>query len=332
MILAVVLSLIILLGFWQGFLFAPFYGNVPHAPWVSPIANAGTGGCVGAYPPTPFPTDNSSQETKFDVLLMNMSSTATLCVIYYTQPYAQTPYSQSINPSIWLAQFAHNSSLPNNTDLVPANGIDIKARPSSFVLGSYNSVVIVSYTLTANSSSKGFYLLQTPLNCPNLLPLAVGYSGSQIGGDDFRQYLDGPLSSSSNCSLENQNIGVVIIGVSGLGIAYPAILGPANDTYSSLNSTSGVATASNPSTTVLYTVHIGNLSSLTPGNVNVDTGTQYIMANVISNVRFGHWLGADIELVANTEFLQPGTYVVSIGYVHNGTAYAKQQFSLHYTG
>ena len=130
-------------------------------------------------------------------------SSATLCVIYYAEPETATPFSQSINPAVWLAQTQNESSSPvtlengNTSQLLQAQRVGVTASRSHFVLNSYESSAVVSYTIKSNDSVDGFYLLETPLFCPSLFPLAIGYSPSQVGGDDFRQFLNSPSLSSS---------------------------------------------------------------------------------------------------------------------------------------
>jgi len=347
LLLAIVLSFVIILGIGQGFVYAPFYGTTPHAPWISPVNNAGTGGCSTVYPPTPFPSNNFSQEAKFPVLLMNASSSATLCVIYYAQPETVTPFSQSINPVVWLVQPQNESSTSsavassslesgNTSSLLQAQAIGVTASRSHFVLNSYESSAVVSYTIRSNDSADGFYLLEIPLFCPSLFPLAIGYSSSQVGGDNYRQFLNSSLSSSYGCTIADQNMGESIIGVTELGIAYPSIAGPANDTYSSLNSTGGVTSRSNPSITVNYSIHLGNISALMPGSFYVNTSSPYITANETASTLYDSinspWQFCSIELTANTDHLSPGNYTIFIGYEHNGRVYSEQQFLFQYSG
>ncbi len=343
--LAIMLSFVIIFGVGQGFVYAPFYGTAPHTPWISPVNNAGTGGCTTAYPPTPFPSNNFSQEAKFTVLLMNASSSATLCVIYYAEPETATPFSQSINPAVWLAQPQNESSSSssvtlengNASYLLQAQAVGVTASRSHFVLNSYESSAVVSYTIRSNDSVDGFYLLETPLFCPSLFPLAIGFSPSQIGGDNFRQFLNSPsLSSNYGCTTSDQNMGESIIGVTGLGIAYPSIAGPANDTYSALNSTGGSTSHSNPSIGVNYSIHIGNITALLPGSFYVNTSSPYITANETASTLHDSinspWQFCSIELTANTDHLSPGNYAIFIGYEHNGTVYSEQQFLFQYAG
>lgn len=340
LIAASALAVVIILGLMLGVLYTPLSGVRPGPP-ISLSIGSGIGNCSVSYPPVPF--TNSSYESQFVVLLMNTSSTATLCVNYYALQPSSLPISNSLQPSVWLAQSGSSTSemtrtstaSTNTPTLVSAPGVAESANPNALGLTASRTNEFISYTVTAVNSSTGFYLLETPMFCPSLLPLAIGYSSSKVNSLDFQQYLSSSLSTSYGCSSSNsESVGESIMGETGFSIVYASVNGGANDTYSTLNSTSGQASPSSPSTGVNYLIHIGNVSALTPGSIFVSTTTQYITVKEESlgpPVQCTCWQGWSVGLTANAS-LTPGTYVITIGYEHNGTVYAKQQYDLQYSG
>lgn len=120
------------------------------------------------------------------VLLMQPNTTAYMCVVWL---YPASNYSPSIleglpTSGIYIGMgnhppsaFVTNGTIPNST--------------SPFISNATAHYVSVVYSITALNDSIGFYHqsapLPGPLNC-DWLPMAVGYSFSQVNASDFTGY------------------------------------------------------------------------------------------------------------------------------------------------
>jgi hypothetical protein len=135
------------------------------------------------------------------VLLMRPNSTGFVCVVFQTawkgnasllasNPELLAPYLQSdgsysfyrITPINWKCGTGNG---PGGCTQSFPNSFKVSVAPSSIIpSGSTNQVVIV-YEVTAYSNSTGFYDEFTPWGSCRGLPMAVGYSASQVNASDF---------------------------------------------------------------------------------------------------------------------------------------------------
>lgn|SRR5574337_454511 len=166
--------------------------------------------------PTLIPQSDNSSAPKQGILLMKPDSVALVCVKY-------------LRPSGW-----HSSIDINNTKLdhpLPAEVEDVhvsgsllsfdslfvnnvmvsKAQPNTISFGSNdNSSTVILYTVSAKSDSKGYYHLELPYVCEDVL-LAVGYDPSQLDASAF-QDLD---KMCFNFGVETS-----LVGISGVNMTY----------------------------------------------------------------------------------------------------------------
>ena len=130
------------------------------------------------------------------VLLMQPNATAYYCVLYqsawqgnqstYDSFYSSMngTYLFGDNYSIW----SFKCSLPNGTGICwgnASNSFKITVLPDSVKLSANLDYVMVVYIVTSLSNSTGFYDETLPWTGCGLLPMAVGYSPSQVNTSDF---------------------------------------------------------------------------------------------------------------------------------------------------
>lgn len=166
--------------------------------------------------PTLIPQNDDSSAPKQGILLMKPNSVAMVCVKY-------------LRPSGWHSSIDINNTkldhpLPVEVENVHVSGslssfgglfvnnvMISKAQPNTISFGSQdNASTIILYTVSAKSDSKGYYHLELPYVCSDVL-LAVGYDPSQLDTSAF-QDLD---KMCFNFGVETS-----LVGISGANMTY----------------------------------------------------------------------------------------------------------------
>ena len=136
-------------------------------------------------------TTSNNQGSSIPVFLMNPGSSAVVCVTY--QSSLQQNATQF--PATGMYQFGLSISKEHcvtsgaNTGCTAtiSHSFTTSASPSSIQLSPNTNYVTVVYTINSLSNSTGFYDNAIPNgNCDNL-PIAVGYTASQVNASDFSQ-------------------------------------------------------------------------------------------------------------------------------------------------
>ena len=138
------------------------------------------------------------------VFLMKPGSQATVCVAYHN------PYNQTIPSNVWAEVLSWG---PNVTALDISSQVKIDVSQSSLAL-SQGQKATVFYELDAPLNATGFYGLYLFQQC-GLIPVAVGYQGSQVNLNDFPGLFG--VSSCQAIFLDSQ-----ITGFTGGTLAYYA--------------------------------------------------------------------------------------------------------------
>jgi hypothetical protein len=127
-------------------------------------------------------TANSSEPGEL-ALALQSGSTATICVRYSGTQYTQDLGLTTLQPSIFVETCSQLAGGGTSCQGTPTNQVTVASSPQSIVI-SNETDVLVQYTLSAASGSKGFYMLGIPDNCPSI-PLAVGYQPGQLTTSNF---------------------------------------------------------------------------------------------------------------------------------------------------
>lgn len=140
-------------------------------------------------------------ETSLVSFLMQQNSSASICVSYTFNP-VQTQTLVNFQDYAYLFIVTANAVSNEYGDgfsysKVPAPGISVGANPSSITLVpgvSTPTQVVVQYTISASSTSKGFFSLNYLDSCPAFIPVSVGYGTTDINASDYHGFF-----LSSNC-------------------------------------------------------------------------------------------------------------------------------------
>ncbi|MGI0017145.1 MAG: hypothetical protein ACREA1_00385 [Nitrosotalea sp.] len=166
--------------------------------------------------PTLIPKSDNYSTPKQGVLLMSPNSVSMVCIKY-------------VRPSGWHSSIDINGTkldhpLPVEVENVHVSGSLLsfgglfvnnvmisRAQPNVISFGSQeNASTIILYTVSAKSDSRGYYHLELPYVCEDIL-LAVGYDTSQLDASAF-QDLD---KMCFNFGVETS-----IVGISGANMTY----------------------------------------------------------------------------------------------------------------
>ena len=180
--------------------------TVTTSPSASTVTLTQAEPCVGQ----PVWTVNS---TAVPVLLMRPNSTGFVCVTYLSawegnaNNYSRMPLEPVWNyapPELAVAKWSCAPGVSNGNDCIngfysnvlgslclPAShthcyhSFVTSASPQSTTVGSATRYVDVLYTIRALSNSTGFYDESAPYEYCEQMPLAVGYTASQVNASDF---------------------------------------------------------------------------------------------------------------------------------------------------
>lgn len=125
------------------------------------------------------------------VLLMERESTAYVCVVYQSywkgdpSKFLSQIYPSGFNYSMLSASFFLGVFYRTTESPAYVHNFIISASPSSIHFSNRTDFVDVMFTITALGNSTGFYDGSAPLGCDGYMPLAVGYTSSQVNASDF---------------------------------------------------------------------------------------------------------------------------------------------------
>ncbi len=169
-----------------------------------------------------YNSNTTSTLKNVPVLVMQPGSTAYICVTYQSawQGNSTQYHSQYFQNDTY--QFALSVS---REDCVSSDGgtsctgiishsFATSASPSSITPSPTTNYVSVVYTITALANSTGFYDRSAPYDYCTGMPMAVGYSPSQINASDFAPILIPP------CPL--LPFGPIAVTVGGMNVIYLA--------------------------------------------------------------------------------------------------------------
>jgi hypothetical protein len=178
-----------------------------------------TQSCVGQ----PVWNTNSSEAT-LPVLLMQPNSTGYACVTYQSgwkgNPINITNtailnteyplYPLEIGNEVCVSQDGETSCTWN-----ASHSFNNSVYPQSVLLTGSTDYVNVLYTITALSNSTGIYSGSVPFYYCSSMPLAVGYTASQLNASGFAQRIPIPSTPCPALALVP-----VSVSVTGMGVAY----------------------------------------------------------------------------------------------------------------
>lgn len=134
------------------------------------------------------------------VLLMQPGSTAYICVTYqsawqgnssqYRSQYFQND-TYRFDISVSKEDCVSNEGGTSCTEII-SHSFVISASPSSITPSPATNYVSVVYAITALANSTGFYDRSAPYDYCIGMPMAVGYSPSQVNASDFAPILIPP--------------------------------------------------------------------------------------------------------------------------------------------
>lgn len=165
--------------------------------------------CADAVPVPQRPVGNLTP-----VLVMQPRRAGSICVAYKTSWSGDPSVFNSLT-SGWESTYLKNGSFPfmlfigNNSGRSP---FVITATPSSVRPSANMTYVTVRYDVSALPNSTGIYDYSAPYGYCDSVPMAVGFSATQLKGSDFP-----PRPSPHSCIAEL--FSPVSVGVVGIGVA-----------------------------------------------------------------------------------------------------------------
>ena len=130
------------------------------------------------------------------VLVIPPDANGTLVVSYETDLNAVSPPSVSgsetanFTSDILAPEWSRALTIPEQYSYVNATGVTVTPSIRSVnVTDLGNATTLdVTYTINVSNGVSGFFMLQYLDSCPTMIPLAVGYSASQINASSFPDY------------------------------------------------------------------------------------------------------------------------------------------------
>ena len=136
---------------------------------------------------------NSNDANSVPILLMRPDATSFICVTYQSfwagnsSQYSQQFFANGTYDFALLIGKEHCTALNGGTECntILSHSFIIGAFPSSIRPTAGTDYVTVVYAVTALSNSTGFYDNSAPYEYCQSMPMAVGYSASQVNASDF---------------------------------------------------------------------------------------------------------------------------------------------------
>ena len=180
-------------------------------PWDPRVLNQNLlSQCNEPYPPE-LPGPNVTQREQFVVLLANPGTSPKLCAGYSSLIDSQAilhlssqvvPLNMSTG-NITVLPEPYNLTVPNDNNGMSPVGI-----------------AYAVFTLQISSNARGFYALDLPGDCPQLL--AVGYPATQINQGDFGQWVQNSLSCTGD-PIAAPNATFQLVGAASLNVTFPYV-------------------------------------------------------------------------------------------------------------
>jgi hypothetical protein len=167
-------------------------------------------GCAGSVSVSQRPVGNRTP-----VLLMQPNTIGSICVTYKAA-WSDDPSIFSSLVSGWESVYLKNGSYPfalyvgNNSAL---GSFTTSATPNSIRPSANVSYVTVLFRVSALANSKGIYEYSAPYGYCGSMPMAVGYTASQLNGSNFP-----PRPPGHSCIAELYS--PVSVGVVGINVTY----------------------------------------------------------------------------------------------------------------
>lgn len=143
----------------------------------------------------PLMTQTDAYQCERVLVIPPGASSATLVVAYQSEPSATChPIQpacevQEFTSSVLQAYFSPILQIPESYSLVNATGVTVVSSPASInVTEAGQENFNVTYTISVSTGATGWFLLGYFDGCPTQIPLAVGYSASQVNDSAFPFY------------------------------------------------------------------------------------------------------------------------------------------------
>ena len=166
---------------------------------------------------TPVPQRPAGNLTP--VLTMKPGTTGSICVTYKTY-WGGNASAYTNSTASYASSYQFGIRIGRNN--TASHSFIETAQPNPVTPSASMSSITVLYRVTALANSTGFYDYSAPYGYCGTMPMAVGYSGSQVNGSDFP-----PRPPPHSCAVELYIPSSV--GVSGIGVALVNI--PASRSY-----------------------------------------------------------------------------------------------------
>jgi hypothetical protein len=177
-----------------------------------------TTGCVNSSLGVPIsaPASYNASERGFLALVMNPGTNATIYVGYCPVFWPVELSRPSLAPSVDVMTCYGGPLTGGGCSGTPAKAVTITPVPSQALLEN-DSLTIVTYFVSANANSTGYYAIYIPYMCPGV-GLDVGYPPSWLNHSDFpwMGFPPCPYSFGDILSVSGANITYV-----GLGYGFP---------------------------------------------------------------------------------------------------------------
>jgi hypothetical protein len=176
-----------------GIFASSYLGTATTVTRTSTIAETIASGLAQVCSEQVWNTNSSSTNAELPVLLMQPQSTAYVCVTYQSEWQGNATQHRNGPFANGTYQFAlhitneHCTTSATETSCAGAtfsNSFIISA-PFSFQPSAATDYVTVAFTISSLGNSTGFYDGSAPFDGCNAMPMAVGYSASQVNASDF---------------------------------------------------------------------------------------------------------------------------------------------------
>ncbi len=188
--------------------------------------------CLGA---TPLPQRHVGNLTP--VLQMRPNTTGTICVTYETS-WGGSASAYTNDTAAAASRYPFGIVIGRNNS--NSHSFTTSMLPSVVTPSAGMSSITVLYRVTALANSTGFYDYSAPYGYCGTMPMAVGYSASQINGSDFP-----PRPPLHSCPAEPYI--PTSVGVSGINFTLVDI--PASRSYMTAPTSTSFCSATSPAYT-----------------------------------------------------------------------------------
>ena len=195
------------------------YGSFFQSPSNGSSSQYGVNQCSAVYP-NGLDSLNNQDNSLIPALVMSPSTkVAKICIIY--------PYQDATSGQLVALQGIVSNADSTFNWLSPkqAAGFNVTASPETFNFKNISAgVYTIVYTISSVDNGKGFYYFTFTNDCSSPIPLAVGYSSSEVNQSDFYNFahhgLPLPQANQTNvapgCIVQTPLLQGTVIGVQSL--------------------------------------------------------------------------------------------------------------------